>query len=87
MELRYIIMNQNPKGSQRNGVSRCLQDQKSLRHKSQLEKSGPLYVDFLSRGKTINSEAYIETLQKLARIRRVKPNLEINKVLFQHDNA
>ena len=54
------------------------------------DAQGIIIVEFLPRGKTINSEAHtrIETLQKLrARIRRVRPNLEINKVLLQHDNA
>ena len=38
--------------------------------------------------KTINSEVYIETRQKLkARTRLVRTNLEMNKVLLQHDNA
>lgn len=52
------------------------------------DAQGLILVDFLPKGETINSEAYIETLQKLrARIRRVRPNLEMNKVLLQHDNA
>ena len=49
---------------------------------------GPLLDDFLPRGATVNSEAYIQTLKKLkARIRRVRPNLDMDRVLFQHDNA
>ena len=45
-------------------------------------------VDFLPRGETINSGAYIETLKRLrARIRRVRPNLSVDNVLFQHDNS
>ena len=52
------------------------------------DAQGLILVDFMRRGETINSEAYIETLQKLkARIRRVRPNLEMNKILLQHDNA
>ena len=35
------------------------------------------------KGKTINSEAYIETLKKLrARIRRARPQLEMKKIFF-----
>ena len=47
-----------------------------------------LLVDFLPKGKTVNSEAYIETLKKLrARIRRARPQLKMKKVFLQHDNA
>ena len=47
-----------------------------------------ILVDFMPKGATINSEAYIETLKKLkARIRRVRPDLDMSKVLLQHDNA
>ena len=52
------------------------------------DAQGLLLVDFLSKGKTINSEAYIETLKKLrARIRRARPQLEMKKVFLQHGNA
>ena len=44
---------------------------------------GLILVDFMPRGETINSKAYIETIQKpKLRIRRVRPNLEINKVFL-----
>ena len=40
------------------------------------------------KGATINSDIYIDTVKKLkARIRRVRPALEMSKVLLQHDNA
>ena len=89
-------MNQNPKGDQCNGVIQHLQNQKSLSQKSAgknmatvfWDAQGLILVDFMPRGETISSEAYIETLQKLkTKIRRVRPNLETNKVLLQHDNA
>ena len=49
---------------------------------------GVILVDLVSKGATINSDVYIDTLKKLkARIRRVRPALEISKVLLQHDNA
>ena len=52
------------------------------------DAEGVIPVDFLPRGETINSEAYIQTLTRLrARIRRVRPNLPIDKVLLLHDNA
>ena len=52
------------------------------------DAQGLILVDFMPKGETINSEAYIETLQKLKTgICRVRPNLEMNKVLLQHDNA
>ena len=52
------------------------------------DSQGVILVDFLPRGKTINFEVYIETLRKLkAKIRRVRPNLDMKNVLLQHDNA
>ena len=49
---------------------------------------GVILVDFMSKGATINSDVYIITLKKLkARIQRVRPALEISKILLQHDNA
>ena len=37
---------------------------------------------------TINSDAYVGTLRKLkARLKRVRSNLEISKLLLQHHNA
>ena len=49
---------------------------------------GVILVDFMSKGATINSDVYINTLKKLkARIQRVQPTLEMAKVLLQHDNA
>ena len=49
---------------------------------------GVILVNFMSKGATINSDVYIDTLKKVkARIRRVRPALEMTKVLLQHDNA
>ena len=49
---------------------------------------GVVPVDFMSKEATINSDVNIDTLKKLkARIRRVRPALEMSKVLLQHDNA
>ena len=49
---------------------------------------GMLLTDFSPQGATINSDAYIATLKRLkARIRRVRPNLDMESVLFHHDNA
>ena len=49
---------------------------------------GVILVDFMSKGVTINSDVYIDTLKKLkARIRRVRPALKLSKVLLQHDTA
>ena len=40
---------------------------------------GVILVDFMSKGATINSDVYINTLKKLkARIRRVRPALEMS---------
>ena len=47
-----------------------------------------ILVDFMPKGTTINSDVYIDTLRKLkARLRRVRPPLDMFKVLLQHDNA
>ena len=52
------------------------------------DSQGVILVDFLPKGETINSEVYIETLRKLkAKIRHVRPNLDMANVLLQHDNA
>ena len=49
---------------------------------------GVTRVDFISKGVTINSDIYVDTLKKLkARIQRVRPALQFSKVLLQHDNA
>ena len=49
---------------------------------------GVILIDFMSKKATINSVVYIYTLKKLkARIQRVRPVLEMSKVLLQHDNA
>ena len=49
---------------------------------------GVILVNFMSKGATINSDVYIDTLKKLkARIQRVQPALEMFKVSLQHDNA
>ena len=53
-----------------------------------LDSVGVILVDFMSKGATINSDIYIDTLKKLkARIRRVQPALKMFKALLQHDNA
>ena len=42
----------------------------------------------MSKDATINSDVYIDTLTKLkARTQRVRPVLEMSKVLLQRDNA
>jgi len=49
---------------------------------------GVILVDFLPQGTTVNSEQYIQTLKNLkARIRRTRPDLEMERVLFHQDNA
>ena len=49
---------------------------------------GVIAIDFLPRGQTMNSENYIRVLTYLkARIKRVRPNLATDEVLFHHDNA
>ena len=49
---------------------------------------GVILVDFMSKGARINSDVHINTLKKLkARIQRVRPALEMTKILLQHDNT
>ncbi|KAF6027711.1 hypothetical protein EB796_013984 [Bugula neritina] len=49
---------------------------------------GVMLIDFMAKGTTINSEAYIETLRKLkTRLKRYRPNVNVATVLLQHDNA
>ena len=49
---------------------------------------GIICIEFLPRGSTIDSDRYIQTLKKLkARIYRARPALEMQRVLFHHDNA
>jgi histone-lysine N-methyltransferase SETMAR len=49
---------------------------------------GVILVDVMARGETINSDAYIKTLQKLKQCyRRVRPNRNSGDMLIQRDNA
>ena len=49
---------------------------------------GVILVNFMPKGTTINADVYIDNLRKLkARLRRVRPYLDMSKVLLQHDNA
>ena len=53
-----------------------------------MRRSGCYHAEFLSIGMAINYETYIQTLKKLkGRIRRVRPHLEMDRVLFHHENA
>jgi hypothetical protein len=52
------------------------------------DTNGVILVDVVTRGETINSDAYFKTLQKLKqRYRRVRPNRKTEDMLIQHDNA
>jgi histone-lysine N-methyltransferase SETMAR len=49
---------------------------------------GVILVDMMSGGATINSEAYINTLNKLKkRFRRVRPGKDPAEMLLQHDSS
>jgi hypothetical protein len=49
---------------------------------------GVILVDVVARSETINSDAYIKTLQKLKQFyRRLRPNRNPGDMLIQHDNA
>ncbi|GFR66115.1 solute carrier family 22 member 8 [Elysia marginata] len=52
------------------------------------DTQGIFLVDFLSRGETVNSDSYIDTLKRLrARILRARPDMDSENVLLLHDNA
>ena len=78
----------------RHPISPCLNKFKSQQSAGNVmvtvfwDSVGVILVDFMSKEATINLDVYIDTLKKLkARIQRVRPALEISKVLLQHDNA
>jgi len=51
------------------------------------DTDGVILVDVMARGETINSDAYIKTLQKLKQCyRQVRPNRNPGDMLIQHDN-
>ncbi|GFR74187.1 mariner transposase [Elysia marginata] len=51
------------------------------------DTQGIIIGDFLSKGETVNSDSYIETLKRLrARILRVRPDMGLGNVLLLHDN-
>jgi len=52
------------------------------------DTDGVILVDVMARGETINSDAYIKTLQKLKQhYRQVQPNRNSGDTLIQDDNA
>ena len=52
------------------------------------ECRGPLLVDFLERGATINVKCYADTLQKLQRaITSKHPGMLSDRIILLHDNA
>jgi hypothetical protein len=49
---------------------------------------GVILVDVMARSETINSDAYIKTLQKMKQCyRRMRPNRNPGDILIQHNNA
>jgi len=53
-----------------------------------LDTDGVILVDVMARGETINSDAYIRSLQRLKqRYRQVRPKRNPGDMLIQHDNA
>ncbi|GFS13874.1 transposase [Elysia marginata] len=52
------------------------------------DTQGIILVDFSSRGETVNSDSYMDTLKRLwARILRVRLDMDIGNVILLHDNA
>jgi len=52
------------------------------------DTDGVILVEVMAKGETINSDAYIKTLQKLKqRYRRVRPNRNPGDILIQHNNV
>ena len=49
---------------------------------------GILFIDYLEKGKTINSDYYMELLDRLsAKIKKKWPHMQKKKVLFHQDDA
>ena len=49
---------------------------------------GILFIDYLEKGKTINSDYYMALLDRLsAEIKKKRPHVQKKKVLFHQDNA
>ena len=49
---------------------------------------GILFIDYLEKGKTINSDYYMALLNRLsAEIKKKRPHMQKEKVLFHQDNA
>lgn len=52
------------------------------------DSTGVLLIDYLGKGQTINSAYYSDLLDQLkAAIRKKRPRLSMNKILYHHDNA
>lgn len=52
------------------------------------DAQGVLLIDYLGKGKVINSDYYIELLEKLSgEIKKKRPQMQRKKVLFHQDNA
>lgn len=52
------------------------------------DHKGPLLVDFLERGNTVNAEQYCKTLDRLRQaIRKKRPGLLSDGIILLHDNA
>ena len=91
MRLRFTTLNQSQREHLTSPRSKKFKSQQSA-GKAMVtvfwDSVGVILVDFISNGATINSDVYIDTLKKLkARIQRVRPALEMSKVLLQHENA
>jgi hypothetical protein len=49
---------------------------------------GIIFIDYLEKGQTINSEYYIALLERLNdEIKKKRPHLKKKKVLFHQENA
>lgn len=52
------------------------------------DSEGPILIDVMPKGGTINSESYVKTLDKLKqRFRRLQRHVNPREVFIQHDNA
>ena len=53
-----------------------------------LDAHGILFIDYLEKGETINSDYYMALLDRLsAEIKKKRPDMQKKKVLFHQDNA
>ena len=88
-----ILSHRSPIDSQPSGLHVMNRLQSVERRKSRLARlfwdtHGIIFIDYLKKGKTINSDYYVALLERLKdEIAEKRPHLKKKKVLFHQDNA